>query len=131
MPGSRPAQYLQALGLWRADAQDSVADCFDTSLPLYRRLWEPLAVSALNTAADEGAAKLLWPVIFETLGRGEAHSRPCIAREGLSHSLVDPAIAYLKERGTEIRFGQRLRKIDPLPPLPRDPARHRPAARAP
>ena len=112
VPGSRPGHYLQALGLWRANAQDSVADCFDTSLPLYRRLWEPLAVAALNTAAEEGAARLLWPIVFETLGRGEARARPCIAREGLSHSLVDPAIAYLEARGTEIRFGQRLRQIE-------------------
>lgn len=112
VPGSRPWHYLQALSLWRAGGQDCVADCFDTSLPLYRRLWEPLAVAALNTAAEEGAARLLWPVIFETFGRGEARARPCIAREGLSHSLIDPAIAYLEARGTKVRFGRRLRRIE-------------------
>ncbi len=112
VPGSRPGHYLQALRLARAGAKATVADCFDTGLPLYRRLWEPLAVAALNTSAEEGAARLLWPVIAETLGRGEARARPCIAREGLSHSLVDPAIAYLKARGTEIHFGRRLRKIE-------------------
>ena len=112
VPGSRPEHYLQALGLWRAGPQSRVADCFDTSLPLYRRLWEPLAVAALNTAAEEGAARLLWPVVLETFGRGEAHARPCIAREGRSHSLVDPAMAYLEARGTEIRFGRRLRQIE-------------------
>ena len=112
VPGSRPVHYLQALRLWRAGKDASVADCFDTDLPLYKRLWEPLAVAVLNTEAEEGAAKLLWPVVFETLGRGEARTRPCIARDGLSHSLVDPALAYLEKHGTEVRFGQRLRQIE-------------------
>src|SRR5262249_39484738 len=69
----------------------------------------PLAVAVLNTSAAEGAAKLLWPVLTETLGRGEAAARPCIARGGLSKAFVDPALKWLAARGAEIRFGDRLR----------------------
>ena len=111
VPGSRAGDYLQALRLARAGKSATVADCFDTSRPLYRRLWEPLAVAALNTAADEGAARLLWPVVRETMLKGEAYMRPCIARDGLSASLVAPALAYLEAQGSEIRFNARARSL--------------------
>ena len=111
VPDSKATDYLQALRLGRAGPQDTVADCFDTTRPLWRRLWEPFAVAVLNTAADEGSARLLWPVVRETLLRGEAYMRPCIAREGLSTSLVAPALAYLEARGSEVMLGQRVREI--------------------
>lgn len=110
--GSRPSQYLAALCLAAAGPHRTVAQCFDTSLPIYRRFWEPLAVAILNTAAEEASAKLLWRVLAETVGRGAAASRPCIARDGLSHSLVAPALRYLEGHRTEIRFASRLRAIE-------------------
>jgi len=111
VPGSKAGDYLQALRLARAAPTATVADCFDTERPLYRRLWEPLAVAVLNTDASEGAARLLWPVVRETLLKGEAYMRPCIARDGLSDSLVTPALAFLEAKGTQIRFGARARAI--------------------
>jgi len=112
VPGSRARDYLQALRLARAGPGATVADCFDAARPLYRRLWEPLAVAALNTAAAEGAAHLLWPVVRETLLRGEAYMRPCIARDGLSDTLVTPALAYLEAKGAQVRLGARVRAIE-------------------
>lgn len=112
IPGTRIGEYLQALRLARAGADATVAQCLDTGGVLYRRFWEPLAVSVLNTPADEGAARLLWPVIRETFGRGEAACRPCIARQGLSESFVDPALAFLENRGCPVRFKQRLRSVE-------------------
>ncbi len=108
--GSRAAHYLAAIRLaWARDA--TVAALFDQQMPTYARFWEPLAVAVLNTAAAEGAARLLWPVMMETLGRGEAAARPCIARDGLSKAFVDPALKWLAARGAEIRFNDRLRAI--------------------
>jgi squalene-associated FAD-dependent desaturase len=111
VPGSRAGDYLQALRLARAPKSMTVAECFDTDRPLYRRLWEPLAVAALNTSAEEGAARLLWPVVRETMLKGEAYMRPCIARDGLSDSLVAPALAFLEAQGSEIRLGARARTL--------------------
>ena len=111
VPGSTALDYLQALRLARAAPTATVADCFDTGQPLYHRLWEPLAVSALNTDAREGAARLLWPVVRETLLKGEAYMRPCIARDGLSDTLVTPALAYLKAKGSDVRFGSLARAL--------------------
>jgi hypothetical protein len=47
----------------------------------------------------------------ETIGRGGAASRPCIARDGLSKAFVDPALKWLAARGGELRFNDRLRAI--------------------
>jgi squalene-associated FAD-dependent desaturase len=108
--GSRAAHFLAAIKLARAGGA-SVADLFGRQEPTFRRFWEPLAVAVLNTAAAEGAAALLWPVMTETIGRGAAASRPCIARDGLSRAFVDPALKWLAARGAEIRFNDRLRAI--------------------
>jgi hydroxysqualene dehydroxylase len=108
--GSRARHYLAAIKLATAGSA-TVADLFGRQTPTYARFWEPLAVAVLNTAAAEGAAKLLWPVMTETLGRGEAAARPCIARDGLSKAFVDPALKWLAARGAAIRFNDRLRAI--------------------
>ncbi len=112
VPGSRPSEYLAALRLARANGEATVASCLKSERPLYRRFWEPLAVAALNTSAEDGAAALLWPVIRETFGRGERGCRPRMARHGLSDSFVEPALRFLNERGARLRFNCRLRAVE-------------------
>ncbi len=109
--GSRAGDYLGALRLARAGPHDTVAGVLETGNPLFARLWEPIAVAALNTAADEGAARLMWRVMALTFGRGGAACRPFVARNGLSASFVDPALAWLGGRGCEPRFGWRLNAV--------------------
>src|SRR5215472_1785829 len=72
VPGTRAADYLSALALRRAAPAATVAEVLDARRLLFRRLWEPLAVAALNTAAERGSARLFWRVLAETLGRGGA-----------------------------------------------------------
>jgi squalene-associated FAD-dependent desaturase len=111
VPGTRARDYLEALRLRRATSANTVAAVLRPDSVLYRRLWQPLAVAALNTGPAEGSARLLWRVLAETIGRGAAACRPMLAREGLSESLVDPALSLLSRRGAEIRFGSRLRAL--------------------
>lgn len=111
VPDTRALDYLKALRLaWVAD-DATVAECFDQDV-LLRRLWEPLAVAVLNASVQEGAAKLLWPVVREAFGRGGEACRPLIARESLRACLVDPALALLAARGAEVRFNDRLRALE-------------------
>lgn len=111
VPGTRAADYLSALRLRNAAEESTVAGLLGWSPTLYRRLWQPLAVAALNTAAEDGSARLFWRVLVETLGNGGEACRPVVPREGLSETLVDPALAFLFGRGAEIRFGARLRNL--------------------
>jgi hypothetical protein len=75
---------------------------------LYWRLLEPVAVAALNTASQEGLARLLAAVMRETLLRGGRACKPMLPKAGLSEALVDPAIATLRARGAEVRLNSRI-----------------------
>ena len=112
VPDSSAGDYLRGLALARAGPETTVADCFDTGSSLYRRFWAPLAVAVLNTEPEAAAARLLWPVIAESFGRGEAATRPRIAAEGLSQSFIDPALATIVAEGGEVRLSERLRTIE-------------------
>ncbi len=104
------ARDMARLALARPGA--SVGEVLDTRRPAFRRLWEPLALAALNVAAETGTARGLWAVVRETLVAGEAASRPVLAPGGLSDALVEPLVALLQTRGVEIRFASRLRAIE-------------------
>jgi hydroxysqualene dehydroxylase len=111
VPESRAAEYLAAVALRRADPAATVADILDRERLLFRRLWEPLAVAALNTSAEGASARLFWRILADTLGRGGAACRPLVPNDGLSETFVDPAVARLGAQGTEIRFGVLLRAL--------------------
>lgn len=104
--------HLEMLKLATAGPQDTVADRLDLGSLLGRRLWRPLAVSILNTQPEQASARLLWTVFRRTLLAGEAACRPCVAREGLSDALVEPALAYLGCRGAAVRFRQRVKGLE-------------------
>lgn len=111
VPGTRACDYLRALKLARAGEEATVADVLGGNR-LFERFWEPLAVSVLNTETAQAAARPLWRVLRETVGRGGKASRPLIARHGLGESFVAPAIATLQAAGVDIGFGRRLRAIE-------------------
>ena len=111
VPGTKPRDYLSASRLAWAGPARTVTDCVGENGVLFERFWEPLAVAALNTPARAGAANLLWRVLRETFAQGEAACRPRIAHKGLSAAFVDPALAFLRQRGAEVRFGHRLRAV--------------------
>ncbi|MEQ9557229.1 MAG: hydroxysqualene dehydroxylase HpnE [Rhodospirillales bacterium] len=112
VPGTSLGEYLRIRHLACAGPMDTVRDCLAGPGTLFEKFWEPLAVGVLNTPADTASARLLWPVVKETFGRGRAACRPLMARAGLSESFVDPALDYLTGKGAEIRFNNRLRALD-------------------
>jgi squalene-associated FAD-dependent desaturase len=111
VPESQALDYLEAMGLAFAGPDETVTDRLDPNGRLFKRFWEPFAVAVLNTAAEEGSARLLWAVVKETFLKGGEACRPYIAREGLSASFIDPAIAYLERHHCPVRLGQRLRGL--------------------
>jgi len=111
VPGSSPRDYLEVLSLARAGARDRIGDRVNRAGPLYERLWQPMSRAALNTDADEASAKLLWRVVLETFMKGEAACRPMIFAEGLTPTLIDPALKLLAAKGAEVRYQARLRGV--------------------
>ncbi len=111
VPGTRAVDYLRAASLAWSRAEDAIPARLETDSVLFRRLWQPFAVAALNTEIETGSAALLWRVIRESFGAGGGALRPLVPREGLSETFIDPALAYLGKRGATIRFGARLRAV--------------------
>jgi squalene-associated FAD-dependent desaturase len=109
-PGAGLGDVLAFLRLLAAGRDRTVADMLAGS-GLFERFWRPLAVAALNTQPEEGAATLLRRVVAETFLRGAAACHPMVPREGLSESFVDPALRYLESMGAALRFNARLRAI--------------------
>ena len=112
VPGTHAREYLRAMRLALAGPEVTAAAVLDRGGELYRCLWKIFAASVLNTDPIEASAALLWPVVRETLLRGGRYCRPLIAREDLAASFVDPALAFLAAKGSRVRLGRRLRKIN-------------------
>ena len=111
VPDTRARDYLSALRFVTAPKDRTVYACAGNTSALYDRFWEPLAVSVLNTPAERAAACLLGPVLLETFARGDAACRPRIARLGLSHTLVDPALECLHRHGATVWMRRMLRRL--------------------
>ncbi len=109
--GCHASDFLALLRLSRAGGDATVAGLLGGAGALYERFLEPLAVAALNTPAGSAAARPLWRVIRETFAHGAAACLPRIARDGLSASFIDPALAVLETLGADIRFNHRLRVV--------------------
>ena len=111
VPGTHPGDYLSIGKFAFAGAGKTVDDLVTRSHPLYETFFEPFTVAVLNTSTAKGAAPLLWNVLIRTFAKGADGCRPLVAREGLSQSFVDPALAFIQSNGGQIHFNQRLREI--------------------
>jgi squalene-associated FAD-dependent desaturase len=111
VPDTRLRDYLAVRRLRRVGAEATIDAVLDPETVLFRRLWGPFALAALNAAVWEGSAALFGRVVDETLGRGGAACRPLVPREGLSETFVDPALARLAAADARIRLGARLRRL--------------------
>jgi squalene-associated FAD-dependent desaturase len=109
VPGTRARDYLAlARLLWPGSAK-TVGEVVAGQGPLYQGLIEPLLLAALNIDPPMGSAKLAAALIRETLAAGGRACRPLIARDGLAPTLIEPALAYLRQRNVAVRFEHQLR----------------------
>jgi squalene-associated FAD-dependent desaturase len=109
--GTSLGEYIDGLRLLNA-GERTVTQIFRSQGPFFHRFWEPFTIAVLNTPPDRAAARLLLPVIRETLAQGAGKSTPLIARRSLADTLVAPALAMLGERGVDIRFGAKIRGLE-------------------
>ncbi|GJE60351.1 Hydroxysqualene dehydroxylase [Methylobacterium trifolii] len=117
VPGSRAADYLAPRSILRAAAGKgaglggTIGASMACEGDLYRRLWHPVLLAALNTDPAESDVGLAATILRETLGAGGRACRPLVAVKGLSYAFVDPALRHLASRGGTVRFGRRLRGL--------------------
>jgi hydroxysqualene dehydroxylase len=111
VPGTRPFDYLALARLLWPPRGKTVGEVIACDGPLYARLVEPLLLAALNIAPPQGAAKLAAAVIRETLAAGGRACRPLLARDGLSATLIEPALETLRRRGAALRLEHQLHAL--------------------
>lgn len=111
VPGSRITDYARGLRLKNAEPDATVASILAGDPALFARFWQPFAVAALNTEVETASARALWDVVRQSFGRGGSACQPLVPVVGLSESFVEPALAFLRQHGAEIRFRSRLRGI--------------------
>jgi hydroxysqualene dehydroxylase len=109
--GTSLGEYIDGLRLLNAGDR-TVTQLFRSQGPFFQRFWEPFTIAVLNTPPERAAARLLLPVIRETLAQGAAKSMPLIARRSLADTLVTPALAMLEGRGADVRFGAKIRGLE-------------------
>lgn len=109
VPGARAPDALGMVRLAMAGRETTVMQALGPGV-LMERFWRPMTVAILNAEPEIAAARLLRDVMREVIVTGEA--TPLTARDGLSESFVDPALAVLAVRGVRVGFGRRLRSIE-------------------
>jgi hydroxysqualene dehydroxylase len=112
VPDTTAGDYLSFARLLWTSQKKTICETVKCAGPLYERLARPLWLAALNTDPKEAGARLAGAVIRETLARGGKACRPLIAREGLGHVFVEPALRFLRERNVKVELGHRVRALD-------------------
>lgn len=112
VPNTKPSDYLSATKFLFADEDETIAACMDTKSAIFKRFWEPMAIAALNTELQHASAALLANLFAQSFGSGGAACQPVIPKVGMSETFVNPCLTVLRQHGTEIKFGHRLRAYD-------------------
>jgi squalene-associated FAD-dependent desaturase len=111
VPHTRARDYLVMARLMWRPGKRTVGEVIPCSGALYERLIEPLLLATLNHEPPKASARLAATLLRETVAAGGRTCRPLIAQDGLSSAFVDPALAWLKAHGAEVRFGHELHRI--------------------
>ncbi len=111
VPGTGPLDYLDAAKLLFAKQGATIGETMRCEGRLYDKLWRPVMLSALNTEPADSSATLAGAVLRETLAAGGAACRPLVAKGGLGHAFIEPALKKLETQGAAPRFSARLREI--------------------
>jgi len=109
VPGTQASDYLAFAKLMKAKPGQRIDQVIPPRGQLWRRLIAPFLVAALNTEPATASGVLAGAIVRETLARGGRYCRPRIADPTLAAAFVDPAIAFIEERGGAVRLGRRVR----------------------
>ena len=111
VPGSSIIDYLKCWRLMRATEDQTISDVLPTEGDLWKKFWVPFIVSITNTDAELASSGPVRRVVEETLAKGEVACRPVLFPLGLTQSLIAPAIEFIRQRGGEVHFNQRINRV--------------------
>jgi squalene-associated FAD-dependent desaturase len=86
---------------------------FDQTQRLYRLLWRPLCIAALNTAPEHASAKVFLAVLRDSLGARRAASDMLLPRVLLDALFPEAARRHLEHGGARVLAGARVDALTP------------------
>jgi squalene-associated FAD-dependent desaturase len=113
VPGTGILDYLALGAILRPSGAARLGERIPLRGAVFDRFLEPMIVAVMNEAPQHAAVAPFAAVLRETLLAGGAACRPLVARESLAETFIEPALAFLRRCGAEIRFGQRARAFAP------------------
>lgn len=96
----KPAQTLQDFLHVQRQSETSIA-----------RLWQPLALAALNTPINQADAQTFVAVLRDSLGADADASHALFVQGPLTRLISEPAKAWLMARGQSVHQGQRIHSL--------------------
>ncbi len=111
VPDTRPADYLELVKILTAKPDQTLGDVLTCAGPLWERLLHPFFLGALNTEPEGASARLAAALVRETFAKGGRAYRTRIAHPTLAAAFVDPALAFIADKGGDVRLGRRVRAL--------------------
>ena len=99
---------------WQLHADCSVSELlerFDQTPKLNRLLWNPLCISALNTAPENASARVFLSVLRDSLGARRAASDMLVPRFDLTALFPEKVASYIEQQGGVAQCGKSVRQI--------------------
>jgi hydroxysqualene dehydroxylase len=109
-PDTRARDYLALARLMWPAPDQPLGKMMACKGPAYEQVMRPLLLAALNTEPSEASTSLVRAVLRGSMAKGGGACRPYLAPRGLGAAFVEPAIAYLKNKGGVLHFGHQLRR---------------------
>lgn len=110
--GGPPAsEFATLLRLLMPFGAETVGGRLSAGSRLAIEIWRPLARAVMNADPEEADAAAFARVLRKVLAAGPAGMRIGIARRSLADCFIEPALAFLRAHGTDIRLRSRLRAI--------------------
>jgi squalene-associated FAD-dependent desaturase len=109
-PDTGARDYLALARLMWPSPDQPLAKVLSCKGPAYEQVMRPLLLAALNTDPAESSSDLVRAVVQGSIAKGGGACRPYLMPHGLSTAFVEPATAYLKNRGGVLHFGHQLRR---------------------
>ena len=101
---------------FKCPPEASVADlCSKLPPRLMTDFIEPLCIAALNTPADRASGQVFLRVLKDSLFSGRGGSNLLLPRVNLGELFPEEAARWLRDRGSIVRTGMRVRSVTPMP----------------
>jgi len=107
---SSAARWMQ----WQLHTDCSVTELlerFDQTERLFRLMWRPLCIAALNTPPESASAAVFLNVLRGSLGAHRSASDMLIPRRDLSSLFPDAAVSYVEHHGGHAHAGTQVRAV--------------------